>query len=510
MAREFNNPLGGDPSSIGPQLVNDFYKKKALIEARKEQYFSQLADVTAMPKNMGKKIKLYHYLPLLDDQNINDQGIDAAGATISTTEYAVTVPYLVGSPKDTEAVGGVTTRRAYVAGDYVYCANGVANTSRWKLMTGSVAVGGDATAGTSKTNAQMAAILNTNIVGATFSVNENEITTTSLNFYYTTQAAAVAAAKIVGGAVVVQRSGNLYGSSKDIGTISGKLPALSEAGGRVNRVGFKRKELEGTFEKFGFFDEYTQESPDFDTDAELEMHINREMVSGANEITEDALQIDLLTSAGVIRYAGDATQNSELDADCLVDYGDLMRLSIDLDNNRTPKHTTIITGTRLVDTKTLNATRVLYIGSELLPTIKGMVDLHNNPAFISVEKYAAGGTLLNGEVGAIDQFRIVVVPEMMKWTGAGASTTEATHYSTDGKYDVFPMLCIGDGSFTTIGFQTDGKGVKFVITHKKPGVETVDRTDPYGETGFMSIKWYYGFMVLRPERLGLVKTIAKL
>jgi N4-gp56 family major capsid protein len=72
------------------------------------------------------------------------------------------------------------------------------------------------------------------------------------------------------------------------------------------------------------------------------------------------------------------------------------------------------------------------------------------------------------------------------------------------------MLCIGDGSFTTIGFQTDGKSVKFVTTHKKPGIETADRTDPYGETGFMSIKWYYGFMILRSERIGLIKTIAKL
>jgi N4-gp56 family major capsid protein len=72
------------------------------------------------------------------------------------------------------------------------------------------------------------------------------------------------------------------------------------------------------------------------------------------------------------------------------------------------------------------------------------------------------------------------------------------------------MLCVGDASFTTIGFQTDGKSVKFKIMHKKPGEATADRTDPYGETGFMSIKWFYGFMVLRPERIGLIKTAAKL
>ena len=386
-AQQYNNPPT-TASTIGVQLQTSYYQKKALIEIRKDQYFTQLADSTSMPKNFGKKIKRYHYLPLLDDRNINDQGIDANGVTIA--------------------------------------------------------------------------------------------------------------------------NGNLYGSSKDIGTISGKLPALSETGGRVNRVGFKRIELEGTFEKFGFFDEYTQESLDFDTDADLEQHINREMLNGANEITEDALQIDLLTSAGVIRYPGVATSRATVNA-TVVTYGDLMRLGIDLDNNRTPKQTTMFTGTRLIDTKTIPGGRPLYVGSELLPTLKAMKDLHNNPAWIPVEKYAAGGDILTGEQGMIDTFRVVVVPEMMKWAGAGAdATANTTHYKTANKFDVFPMLCVGEGSFTTIGFQTDGKTVKFTITHKKPGKETADRNDPYGETGFMSIKWYYGFMVLRPERIGLVLTAALL
>lgn len=380
---------GAGMSSMGNQLQTFYFQKQALIEAKKEVYFGQLADVNSMPKNMGKKIKRYHYIPLLDDANINDQGIDAAGAAIA--------------------------------------------------------------------------------------------------------------------------NGNLYGSSKDIGTISGKLPTLTENGGRVNRVGFKRKELEGTFEKFGFFDEYTQESLDFDSDADLEMHITREMVNGATEIQEDALQIDLLTSAGVIRYPGAATSKATITKDTIVSYSDLMHLSIDLDNNRTPKHTTQITGTRMIDTRTIPGARVIYCGSELIPTLRAMKDLHNNPAWIPIEKYAAGGNTVTGEQGAIDQFRVVIVPEMLKWAGAGGdASADATCYETNNKYDVFPMLCIGAESFTTIGFQTDGKTVKFKIYHKKPGEATADRNDPYGELGFMSIKWYYGFMVLRPERIGLILTAAKL
>lgn len=386
--QQYKDPAGGVESTVGSQFNTHFWYKQALIEARKLAFFGQLADVRSMPKHYGKTIKQYVYIPLLDDENINDQGIDATGAVIA--------------------------------------------------------------------------------------------------------------------------NGNLYGSSKDIGTIPGKMPVLSETGGRVNRVGFRRKQIEGTIEKLGFFSEYTQESVDFDTDAELMQHTSREMLNGAHEMTEDALQIDLLNAAGVVKYAGAATSNEEVDADCLVTYGDLMRLSIDLDNNRTPKHTKVITGTRMIDTRVIPAARVMYVGSELLPTLRGMKDLHGQPAFIPVEKYAAGGTLLNGEVGSVDAFRIVVVPEMLKWEGAGADATEdGENYKTNEKFDVFPMLVVGDESFTTIGFQTDGKTVKFTIKHKKPS-ENVDRNDPYGEMGFTSIKWYYGFMALRPERIGLIKTVARL
>ncbi len=231
----------GNLSTMSPQLQEQYVQKQALIEARKTQFFTQLADVTSMPKNMGKKIIRYHYLPLLDDANINDQGIDAAGVTITTTQYFVTVP---ASTINVANAGKVAAAAAI--NDNL---EGVVATA-----------GADGSGGA----AGLAAIT---IVGP-------------LVFKVATVAKANAITALGIRASARQGSGNLYGSSKDIGTISGKLPVLSESGGRVNRVGFKRKTLEGTFEKFGFFDEYTQESVDFDSDAELMMDMNRDMING--------------------------------------------------------------------------------------------------------------------------------------------------------------------------------------------------------------------------------------
>lgn len=400
MALNYKAPTasGGTKSSIDGNGSNQtqtfFWLKKAIITARKEQYFTPLASVQNMPKNFGKTIKVYEYVPLLDDRNVNDQGIDAAGATLAS-------------------------------------------------------------------------------------------------------------------------NGNLYGSSKDIGTITSKLPTLTEAGGRVNRVGFTRLQREGSIIKLGFFTEFTQEALDFDSDDGLMDHLSRELLNGANQISEAILQKDLLAAAGVHIFAGaavsDDTMTGEGAVPSIVSYANLMRLDQTLTDNRTPTQTTIITGSRLIDTAVIGATRVMFVGSELVPVLKAMKDLFGNKAFIEVQHYADAGSLLNGEIGSIDKFRIVQVPEMLHWAGAGKEVgTNPGYRATNGHYDVFPMICIGDDSFSTIGFQTDGKSAKFDVMTKMPGKETADRNDPYGETGFSSIKWYYGILVKRPERIGLIKTIAPL
>lgn len=464
----------GSTSSIGLQIQTHFYWKKALVDLQKEKYFSQLADTVGMPKNMGKTIRRYHYLPLLDEANINDQGLDAAGAVIDSTKYTITLPKLA-----------IT-----------------------------YAVEADATAAAAAINA-----VSSGAATKSGSSTPWTVTTTVLTLGPTTEALSGAVLSAVPNSSALQGSGNLYGSSKDIGTIQGKLPALSENGGRVNRVGFTRKELTGSLEKFGFFEEYTQESMDFDSDAELEAHVNREMLFGAHEITEDALQIDLLEAAAVTRFPGAATDLDELSGNTgaitEVTYPMLAKLDIDLTNNRCPKHTKIITGSRMIDTKVIPSARVMYIGSEVQPTIQKMKDYHENPAFIPLAHYAAAGSEINGEIGTVSAFRIVVVPEMLHHNGktgevGAAVTSNAGYRETGGFYDAYPMLVVGSESFTTVGFQTSGKMVKFKIYHKKPGEGMVSTADPFGETGLMSIKWYYGFMPLRTERLAVIWTVAQL
>lgn len=272
----YNAPKEGQKSSIdgpGSDQMNTFYWiKKALIESRKEQFFMPLSSTLNLPKHFGKAVKVHEYVPLLDDRNVNDQGIDANGVTIA--------------------------------------------------------------------------------------------------------------------------NGNLYGSSRDVGTIVGKLPFLGENGGRVNRVGFTRLSREGSIHKFGFFTEFTQESLDFDSDDGLKEHLSRELMNGAVQLTEAVLQKDLLSAAGTVLYAGAAVSDATITGEVvpevpgtspeipasLVNYKNLMRLDQILTDNRTPKQTKVITGSRNIDTKVIPGGRIAYVGSALVPLLKLMTDPFGNSA----------------------------------------------------------------------------------------------------------------------------------
>ena len=359
----------GTNSTVGTQFNTFKYNKQAVIEATKKQFFGQMSGVLNQPKHFGKTVKKYLYVPILDDRNSNDQGINASGAA-----YA---------------------------------------------------------------------------------------------------------------------DGSLYGSSKDLGVIASKMPALSEEGGRVNRVGMTRLDLEGTIENFGIFEEWTRDSMNFDTDDMLMTHLYREAGRAAGELNEDKLALDLYNAAGISIFAGGAATKTLVVKPC--EYAELELMEKTLTENYCPMDTQIIDGSRNIDTKTVDGARYAHCSIDSRMSLQKMKDSFGEKAWTPARMYAAGGTLATGEKGAIEATRFIEVPEMPTVKG-GTGDTE----------DLGIILFIGSGSFTQIGFQSNGKTTKLEIITKKPSKETADRNDPYGKKGFYSINWWSGILVERSEWIGKI------
>lgn len=97
---KYNSPKSdgsGTASSIGKQARTDYFKRKALDDVLDELRFTQMASTFGMPKHYGTEIKRDRYIRILDDRNVNDQGLDTSGSKYANGN-------LYGSSKDIDKI----------------------------------------------------------------------------------------------------------------------------------------------------------------------------------------------------------------------------------------------------------------------------------------------------------------------------------------------------------------------------------------------------------------------
>ena len=411
-----DQPTGVDAGNA--QLNPFYYDRQAIVEANKKAFIGQLSGTRNQPKHAGKEIKKHLIIPVLDDRNINDQGINAAGVVLDSTKWT--------------------------------------------------SIKADGT----------------------------------IKYDNADEAAAITAAGVDG--TVKQTSGNLYGSSKDVATVSALTPVISETGGRVNRIGFSREIVKSTLENYGFFYEFTKDDLNFDSDSKLKSHLYRESGKAAGEMCEKSLMVDLLNGAGIEIFAGGKTSVGTVAAGDVLTLGEIRSATKVLNANQCPTDTAMITGSRNIDTKVVGNARYAYTSDELAPVLEDMMNtVTSKHAWAYVEEYADGAkfaksNIARGETGKIGKLRFIEHPEMLIQENKGAANI-----------DVYPVMIIGSGSFTQIGFQSNGGKGKFEIITKMPGKEIADRQNPYGKVGFSSNNYFYGILIERPDHICCIYSAAE-
>jgi N4-gp56 family major capsid protein len=267
----------------------------------------------------------------------------------------------------------------------------------------------------------------------------------------------------------------------------------------------KRLVIEARVTEFGFYMSFTKKSLDMDTEVGLLGRYSRAVGETQGDLREAQIRNSLLGQSEQNRvFAGDATAITEVGSDDILGLSDLRMMDKALKDARCPKSTKLIDGSTKVGTTTVGKARYAYVGQEALPTLEDMQ--HNGKDVWSpVEDYASAGTIAMDEIGRIGPFRFIEVEDMPNYSGQGADSTDASddadaanrYVSTgsDGKerYDVFPVLFVGSGSFATVGFEGDVARVTTVM----PKADA--HNDVYGKKGAVSISWYYGIMYLQPS-----------
>jgi len=126
----------------------------------------------------------------------------------------------------------------------------------------------------------------------------------------------------------------------------------------------------------------------------------------------------------------------------------------------------------------------VYAHTDLAPDIRDM------PGFIHVKEYASG-TPMPGELGAVEDFRFILSPDLPAILGAGASvgsTGLAASYSS--KIDVYQLVIAGKDAWSQVAVRgLSSLDPTYLPTGKK------DKGDPHGQRGYAGSIWWKAGMV---------------
>ena len=296
--------------------------------------------------------------------------------------------------------------------------------------------------------------------------------------------------------------------------------SLAEGAGAVNKRSIQKVTVETTLARYGEMIDYTDEVDLFSEDY-IQVKYREELGELANSRMEDLIQLDMLGtptkmftgSAISLGTIGDsiAIDGSE-DAEWVADY-DLVRAAVrKLTRNRAKKNTSIVTGSTKIDTRTIAKSYYAIIGPDVKTDLENVVrgsTYERKFEWVPVEKYGDAANLAEGEVGYMYQVRFIESEAAVVYAKKGADVPSGyagklAYTGTIGagaKFDVHPILFPTEGAFATVGLKGQGK-IKF--NSKDPA--SVENVNPYGTTGFFSYNFFYGGIILEPERLLAVYT----
>ena len=457
------NSGGTTSSTIDRQFTDEFVTKAVVEVPKRKRYFSVRANRISMPKNSGDKLSREVSYGMLDKRVLIDGGVDANTATILQDVWYV-VP--TGSKDITAATAIFDTKSYFASGSY----------ATWEL-------------------ARAAA-----------------------------KAAAIADAGV--GEEVVSGSGGMVNGEAAYAATEGPLAEMPEEGGVINLLTHYSKMVSANITFHGIGHKFSMRSVDLDSRTGLIARKIQYMADAVQDLKEMQVRRDLLAAGNINSIVCNAPQNpatdtvAEIDGLDVLTYTALETLEQYLLNNDVPMDTEILTGVDLVDTKTVSDAWIIYVNTEVLPTLRAMKGPGDTLVWVPKEQYAAGTELIDGEQGKIGSFRFVVVKDMEREYGAGLTVglavdggngtdaanaaTQASAYKTaipggGYKYDVFTALVVGDDSFTITGFGGNSTSAKYIA----PKADV--HNDMHAQMAGIAADWSYGMLVYRPERICSLK-----
>ncbi len=132
-------------------------------------------------------------------------------------------------------------------------------------------------------------------------------------------------------------------------------------------------------------------------------------------------------------------------------------------------------------------------------------DIRGITGFIPCEKYSDSTKCMAGEIGKLENIRIILTNLFSPWEEAGVSgsTFLTGGVSGTGAADVYPIIVVARDAYGIVPLQGHNAVKPSVMN---PG--TVSKSDPLGQTGFVSWKTYQASVILNQSWIARLECAA--
>jgi len=238
-------------------------------------------------------------------------------------------------------------------------------------------------------------------------------------------------------------------------------------------------DVTATLEQFGDFIEITDVIADTHEDPILQESMDLCGKQAAETIEE--IRINFMKAGTNVFYAANAASRSYVNSPPT--RGDFRRIYRYFKKYKAEEFTKIIGATAKVSTQPIEAGYFCLGHTDLKADIKDI------SGFVPTAQYSDHMKALPGEVGSIEEFRIILTAMFDPWLASGYSGTTylsgGIEVSSAASCDVYPLLFLAQNAVAGVplqGFQSVDIGVG------NPGKKT--KYDPLGQKGFVSWKTY--------------------
>ncbi len=164
--------------------------------------------------------------------------------------------------------------------------------------------------------------------------------------------------------------------------------------------------------------------------------------------------------------------------------GMLRKITKNLRANHTKMVSSMLASGSKFGTASVAAGWFIYINSD------ASSDVRDLPNFIDAKDYASGKPV-PGEIGACEEFRFILHPDLPARQDAGAAVGATNLYSTSlSNIDVYQFIVCGQDAWSSVALRgKDSMKPTFLP------VGQISKSDPFGQRGYVGAMWWDAVMI---------------